>query len=296
VTDPTGPSPEVEADAVEGGVVEGGVVEDDAVSVGSAVALHRLLDGAGRPPGAGDPLPPLWHWMAFVPRTTEADLGPDGHPRTGSLVTPPADLPRRMFAGGRLSFPAPARVGAELVRESRVRSSTEKAGRSGRLVFVTVSHVLRQDGRVVVDEEQDLVYRAPATGAPAPTDDPGPPADIGSWTWARDVTPGPTLLFRFSALTYNAHRIHYDRDYATGVEGYPGLVVQGPYQAMALAELCRARRPDRSLVRFEFRGLSPAFAGAGLRLRGRPDGDQVALAAFDEHGRMTMEARAAWTG
>ena len=270
-------------------------IEGDAVAVGSAVALHRLLDGDGRPPGPGDPLPPLWHWMAFVPRTTEAELGQDGHPHTGSLVTPPADLPRRMFAGGRLTFPAPARVGAELVRESRVRSRTEKTGRSGRLLFVTVSHVVHQAGQVVVDEEQDLVYRAPATRGPARTEDPGPPVDIGTWTWARDVTPGPTLLFRFSALTYNAHRIHYDRDYATAVEGYPGLVVQGPYQALALAELCRAEQPGRSLASFEFRGLSPALAGARLRLRGRPEGHQVTLAAFDEHGRMTMEARAGWT-
>jgi 3-methylfumaryl-CoA hydratase len=154
------------------------------------------------------------------------------------------------------------------------------------LVFVNVKHEVTGGGTAV--DEQDIVYREPASG-PTPAAEPAPPEE---WDWAWDFAITPTLLFRFSALTYNAHRIHYDRRYATEEEGYPGLVVHGPLQAVALAELCRRHAPDRHLASFTFRALSPAFDDGALLLRGRPDGEAVELAAFDHRGARTMTAEA----
>jgi 3-methylfumaryl-CoA hydratase len=287
----------------------------DVVTPAMAAALHGLLDSPGEPPGPGDPLPPLWHWLAFLPRVPQRDLGADGHPRLGGFM-PPVELPRRMFAGGWFEFEAPAPIGEPLERESRVTSVEEKSGRSGALVFVKVRHEVRAAGRLAVVEEQDIVYRgetAPATpkppaAAPAPAAAVAPaaaaargrgaarpPAAPGQWSW--DLPIDPTLLFRFSALTYNAHRIHYDRRYATEVEGYPGLVVHGPLQAVALAELCR-RRSDRPLGTFRFRAVSPAFDDGPVHLHGTPDPDSgsVALTASDDHGTATMQATATLTG
>ena len=262
---------------------------DDLVTATAAAALHGLLDGDGHPPGVGDPLPPLWHWLAFLPQAPQRDLGPDGHPRQGGFL-PPTHLPRRMFAGGRLDLPLPVGVGRRLHRSSLVTSVTPKTGRSGDLVFVEVTHQVAEAGRVAIAEVQDLVYRgatAPAAGGDPPADDPA------AWTWHEELATDPTLLFRFSALTYNAHRIHYDRGYATEVEGYPGLVVHGPLQAVALAELCRRHLPHHRVTAFSFRALRPAFEGAPLRLRGRPRGeDHVELVAVDAAGHPTMTAEA----
>jgi 3-methylfumaryl-CoA hydratase len=267
----------------------------DEVPAGAAAALHGLLDAPGEPPAAGDPLPPLWHWLAFVPRVPQRQLGPDGHPHRGGFL-PPVDLPRRMFAGGRLQVRRPLHVGAPLQRTSTVASVDRKSGKSGELVFVTVRHELAELGDGVepsVVEEQDLVYReaaAPGANTPAPT--PTDEAALEAWPWGWDVHVEPTILFRFSALTYNAHRIHYDRDYATRVEGYPGLVVHGPLQAVCLAELAR-RRVDRPLGSFRFRALRPAFDQGPLHLRGSEEGGAAELVAFDHHGQRTMEAHAA---
>jgi 3-methylfumaryl-CoA hydratase len=181
-------------------------------------------------------------------------------------------------------------VGGVLQRRSTVTSVEEKKGRSGDLVFVKVVHEVTDEGGGRLTEEQDIVYRAATTaGSPAPAEPVAVPDRDWPWRWQLEID--PTLLFRFSALTYNAHRIHYDRDYATGVEGYPGLVVHGPLQAVALAELCRRHDPA-PLVEFSFRGVQPAFDDGPLRLRGRLDGHQVVLRAFDRHGRITTEAQA----
>lgn len=259
---------------------------DDVVTVAAVAALHGLLDAPGPAPAAGESVPPLWHWLAFLPRAPQRELGPDGHPRRGTFL-PPVALPGRMFAGGRLTFAGGGPlVGAVARRSSSVVSVEEKSGRSGELVFVTVRHEL--SGGVV--EEQDLVYREPA--APMAPDDAAGAPPPGEWAWAWDLPIDPTLLFRFSALTYNAHRIHYDRAYATAVEGYPGLVVHGPLQAVALAELCRRHAPTRSLATFRFRALRPAFDDGPLQLRGTPGAHEIGLAAHDHAGRPTMTATA----
>ncbi|MET0729247.1 MAG: MaoC family dehydratase N-terminal domain-containing protein, partial [Acidimicrobiales bacterium] len=267
----------------------------DAVPASAAVALHGLLDTPGEPPAAGDLLPPLWHWLTFLPRVPQRELGSDGHPRRGGFL-PPVSLPRRMFAGGRLELRGPLRIAETLTRASTITSVEHKTGRSGELVFVTVRHEISQDAEPAVIEEQDLVYRgetAPGVGAgPAPGPD---GAGLGSWAWSWELPIDPTVLFRFSALTYNAHRIHYDRDYATQVEGYPGLVVHGPLQAISLAELAR-RQADRPLSSFRFRALRPVFDEGPLRLRGAEDGGTASLVAFDRHGQRSMEADAVLAG
>ena len=206
-----------------------------------------------------------------------------------------------MFAGGELRFTDGARIGVELRRRSVVTGVEQKEGRSGRLQFVTVTHEIHPGAAddVAVTDIQDIVYRPPAPpggSAPAGSSGAGParPASDGpDWDWGFELRPDPTLLFRFSALTYNAHRIHYDRSYATEVEGYPGLVVHGPLQAMALAELCRRNLPERPLRSFRFRALSPAFDGRPLQVRGRRlDDDRIDLAVIDDSGARTMQAEA----
>jgi 3-methylfumaryl-CoA hydratase len=198
-----------------------------------------------------------------------------------------------MFAGARFAFRGTPSIDASLTRTSRATAVEEKVGRSGPLVFVEVTHEISADGHALVVETQDIVYRAAAAEkSTEPRRQPEADHD-GDWQWDHELGTDPTLLFRFSALTYNAHRIHYDRRYAIEVEGYPGLVVHGPLQAVGLADLCRRALPDRRLEAFEFRALRPAFDGTSLLLRGRMvDENRVDLAAFDRDGQATMRARA----
>ena len=204
------------------------------ITPGPAQALAGLL---GVPPADGG-LPLLWHWVYLLDRPPQAILGADGHPARDAIPTPPGPGLRRMFAGGRVSQHGPLRTGTEATRRTWQASSSLKQGRSGPLHFVTVRTEISQGGQVVITEEQDLVYREPTPAAALRTGrGPGsqpPPADPGDWR----VEVNPVLLFRFSALTYNAHRIHYDRDYARA-EGYPGLLVHGPLQALLMAEQAR---------------------------------------------------------
>jgi 3-methylfumaryl-CoA hydratase len=230
----------------------------------------------------------LWQWFFFLPRAPQSGLGPDGHPKRVGF-TPPVELPRRMFAGARMRFLRPLTIGATAHRRSVIRAVSEKEGRTGRLVFVTVAHSISQGGTPCVEEEQDIVYREPGAPAAAPTPCELAPAPAGSWT--RVVTPDPTLLFRFSALTFNAHRIHYDRAYATAVEGYPGLVVQGPLAAVLLMELVRAHA-GRPVAAFTFRAQAPLFDLAPFRLLGIPAGNQVHLEAQAPDGATALTATA----
>lgn len=219
-----------------------------------------LLAAIGQPVTLreGDPLPALHHWLHFWESRTPSDTGPDGHPGRGGFL-PPVALPRRMWAGGRLIFRAPLLLGERVRRVSTIRSITAKSGRSGDLVFVTVTHALHGQRGLAIEEEQDIVYRGEGGGGEAPAPEVSMPAA------AETVQPDPVLLFRYSALTMNGHRIHYDLPYATGSEGYAGLVVQGPLQATLLAALAE-RALGRPLRTFGFRGLTPAFADIDLHL------------------------------
>ncbi len=234
--------------------------------------LRRVRDLAAtldqpQAPAPGAPLPPGWHWMFFNPMVPARALGPDGHPRRGGFL-PPVPLPRRMWAGGRLSFRAPLPVGAALRRYSEILSVDAKSGRSGVMVFVVVRHRIFADDVFAIEEEHDIVYReAPAAGAPPA---PVQPAPDGA-TWSRVVTPDPVLLFRYSALTANGHRIHYDHPYATQVEGYPGLVFHGPLTATLLMGLA-VESLGKPLASFEFRNRAPLFDDAAFTIAGRRDG------------------------
>ena len=230
-----------------------------------------------------DVLPPLWHWMLFADWVTPDRIGADGHPRRGGFLPPVHDLPRRMWAGGRLRFHAPLRPGDAVERTSTILSVAEKHGSTGRLVFVTVRHGIAGPDGPAVTEEQDLVYRG-TDGAAAKPGAPAPPAPAGP---RAEVLPDVVLLFRYSALTGNGHRIHYDADYVRDVEGYPGLVVHGPLQATWLAGLAPC-----APARFAFRGRRPAFAGATLRLEGWADGAATRLRTVDGDGCVCMEAEA----
>jgi 3-methylfumaryl-CoA hydratase len=265
-------------------------VETDFVSVATARALHGLLDAPGDPPSRSDPLPPLWHWLAFLPRSAQNSLGNDGHPRR-CAQTHPERFPQRMFAGARLNFNISPLVDQEITRHSRMTSMVEKQGRSGSLLLTSVENLIEVGGLIALVDEQVIMYRSPTSSSKAATlvYEMGKPED---YTWALDLDVNETLLFRFSALTYNAHRIHYDRQYAREFEGYPDLVVHGPLQAIGLAELCRRFAPDSRMISFEFRAIRPVFGSGVIHLRATRDGESVVLAAFDKYGQMSMIASA----
>jgi 3-methylfumaryl-CoA hydratase len=250
-----------------------------------AATLDR--DDAATRPGSG--VPPLAHWLFFLPAARQSLLGPDGHPRRGGFL-PPIELPRRMWAGGRLTFHHPLQVGDEIVRTSRVTNVDAKSGRSGALAFVTVRHEITSARGLAITEEHDIVYRdTPRPDAAAPTPQPAPTDE----TFSRRIVPDPVLLFRYSALTFNGHRIHYDRRYVTEVEGYPGLIVHGPLIATLLIDLLRRERPDARIQRFAFTAKSPLFDLHPFEVCGRIDGERsVAQWARNHHGALAMLASA----
>ncbi|MFJ7996143.1 MaoC family dehydratase N-terminal domain-containing protein [Streptomyces sp. NPDC096310] len=262
---------------------------EDTLSADTAARLAATLD---HPPAGTDVAPLLAHWLCFPPRAPHSELGPDGHPRPGRFL-PPVRLPRRMWAGGDLRFEGPLRTGVPVRRTSVVADVRESEGRSGPLVFVTVDHELRQEGAPVLTERQDIVYRAAAGAVPAGSAAPRerPPKETPPpGTWQRSLVPDPVLLFRYSALTFNAHRIHYDRPYACQEEGYPGLVVHGPLTATLLLDLYLRRRPGARVTGFRFRGVRPAFDGRELTLHGTPTETGADLYAADDRGRTVMSA------
>jgi 3-methylfumaryl-CoA hydratase len=264
----------------------------DEITAAPLRALSATLDRDDAAPDTGTRLPELWHWLYFLPHHRQSEIGPDGHARRGGFL-PPVPLPRRMWAGGRFAWEAanPLRVGDAVRRVSTIASVTHKAGRSGALVFVCVRHEVHNAHGLALTEEHDIVYRAaaaPGEAAPAPTP---APADAA---FSRTVVPDDVLLFRYSALTFNGHRIHYDRRYVTEVEGYPGLIVHGPLIATLLVDLLRRERPDAVLSHFEFRAVRPTFDTAPFRLHGRPeaDGKTFHLWGEDADGWLTMSATA----
>lgn len=238
--------------------------------------------------GIGDPLPPLWHWLYFLDAKPLDQLGRDGHPKKGGFL-PPVTLPRRMWAGGRFAFHTPLLLGARVKKRSTIKAITEKSGRSGELCFVTVVHeVLAEDGTIALTEEHDIVYREdPKPNASKPAQ-PIAPADAEV---SEVVTPSEVMLFRYSALTFNGHRIHYDVDYARTVEGYDGLVVHGPLTATLLADLA-SRIVCKPLKTFAFKGLSPITGMAPFHLEGRASDNGLDLWARRHDGANAMQARA----
>lgn len=259
-------------------------VADDLVA-GPVNRLAALLDHRA-PPWPADRVPPLGHWLFFLPDAPQSALGEDGHP--ADRMAPEGAGPRRMWAGGRIDFHADLPLGARAVRTSVVERVEQKTGRSGALTFVTLRHEIRVGDTLAVEEWQDIVYRdAPRTSGPASMATP----EIRTAASSRRLQLGPAALFRYSALTFNAHRIHYDLPYATGVEGYAGLVVHGPLQATLLVDHLLRIRPEARLASLQFRGARPLYAGpVRLNLAEEPGG--IALWTSDEAGETCMRATA----
>lgn len=270
----------------------GSVTHSRLVDPWSARAFVGLV-GAASPPalGPGDPLPPMWHWFTLLEQPAQSELGADGHPAYGPLL-PPIPRRRRMFAGGRLRQDAPIPVGAELSSRSSVVGVSVKSGRSGEMAFVTVRHELAVDGMTVGTEEQDIVYRSePESAAQHAVTRPETDAREAAGEWRLELMTDPVLLFRFSALTYNGHRIHYDRPYATQVEGYPDLVVHGPLLALIALEIPRVHMPGRAVRAFDYRLVRPAFVPSRIVGVGRLGGStlEVSVGAEDAEPSLTAE-------
>jgi len=259
------------------------------VSAWPLAALSATLDRRDPEPQPGDAVPPGWHWLYFLETSPASELGLDGLPRRGDFL-PPVALPRRMWAGGRIEFRQPLTVGTNARRDSEVVSVESKRGRSGELVFVTVRHTIAGAEDTAIVEEHDIVYRdAPRAGdTPAPLQ-PAPETAA----WRREVSADPVMLFRFSALIFNANRIHYDIDYCRHEGGYPGLVVHGPLQTVLLLDLCRRHDP-RPVRRLEYRALHPLFHFERFTVNGAPspDGASAALWTATPAGGYAMSATA----
>lgn len=258
---------------------------DDVVDSLRIAALAATLDRAA--PADGQ-LPPLWHWTHFWPIAPASQIGEDGHPRRGGFL-PPVPLPRRMWAGGRLRFNAPLKAGDAMQRISTILQVNAKSGGSGPLAFVTVRHEISSQGRLALTEEHDIVYRdlpppgaTTAPGKAAPTDE----------SFSREILPDPVLLFRYSALTFNGHRIHYDRSYVTEVEGYPGLIVHGPLIATLLMDLLHRNLPEATVRNFSFRAVGPLFDIEPFTVCGKAEGKTVRLWARNLRGELAMQAEA----
>jgi 3-methylfumaryl-CoA hydratase len=250
-------------------------------------ALSATLDRDDAPPREGDALPPLWHWLYFLPTARQSVLGEDGHPARGGFL-PPVPLPRRMWAGGRFVFHQPLRVDEAISRISTVQDVTVKNGRNGALCFVLVRHEVSGGNGLALVEEHDIVYR----DMPPPGEAPATPRAVRSDdVWRRDIQPSDPFLFRYSALTFNSHRIHYDRRYVTETELYPGLIVHGPLIATLLIDLLRRNRPE-PVASFRFRAVSPLFDIAPFSVHGAPEGAGAALWARNPTGHLAMEAEA----
>jgi len=263
----------------------------DLVTAAPLNAWTAMLDRDDAEALPGSDVPPLAHWLYFLPVAPQSQIGPDGHPQRGGFL-PPIPLPRRMWAGGRLTFHHALQVGDEITRTSRIANVDAKSGRSGALAFVTVRHEVTDARGLAISEEHDIVYReAPRADAPAAA---APQVARTDEAFSRRIVPDPVLLFRFSALTFNGHRIHYDRSYVTEVEGYPGLIVHGPLIATLLMDLLRRERPGSRIQRFTFTAKSPLFDLHPFDVCGRFHSDErhVALWARNHQGVLAMQASA----
>jgi 3-methylfumaryl-CoA hydratase len=256
-------------------------------------ALIATLDEQDPDPAMGDMLPPLWHWLYFLDAAPQSKIGPDGHAERGDFL-PPVPLPRRMWAGSRFTFDgSPLRIGETISKVSTIRSVEPKTGSTGAMVFVTVSHRVYGKAGPAFTEEHDIVYREAAKPGEAQREPKPAPGDA---TWSKTVTPDPVLLFRFSALTFNGHRIHYDQPYVTGEEGYPGLIVHGPLLGLLQIELARRAKPGRTPASFEFRALSPVYAGPAFTVNGRSEADgSITTWIANPKGGLAQQGKASFT-
>ncbi|MEM7226486.1 MAG: acyl-CoA dehydrogenase [Pseudomonadota bacterium] len=250
-----------------------------------AQAMQRTIEDPNDLLKKGDALPPLWHWLYFWDVARQSDLGPDGHTARGGLI-PPITLPIRMWAGSRVAFLRPLKIGAEAEKISTVANVVEKQGRSGRLVFVTLHHRVSDGEGTCIEEEQDIVYRQASSGGASVASEPAPAVV----PWRLPVTPDPVLLFRYSALTLNGHRIHYDHKYCTEEEGFPGLIVHGPLLATYMLELVRRYKPGLVARSFDFRAFSTIFDTAPFTVGGKPspDGASAELWIADQEGHLAL--------
>lgn len=266
----------------------------DSITVAPVRALSATLDRTDPIPSKGTVLPELWHWLYFLPHARQSEIGPDGHPKRGGFM-PPVPLPRRMWAGSRLQWLAPLAVGDEIERVSTIQSVTHKSGRTGDLIFVLVKHEISNQNGLALIEDHDIVYRDAAGSGDKPVAPTPAPIDA---KWSKTITPDDVLLFRYSALTFNGHRIHYDRQYVTEVEAYPGLIVHGPLIATLLVDLVRQSLPACTLKRFEFRATRPTFDIHPFKVCAKPDlekdlsGKTISIWAQDHEGWLTMQATA----
>jgi 3-methylfumaryl-CoA hydratase len=252
-------------------------------------ALVATFDSGDPEPRPGDELPPVWHWLYFLDTAPRSALGRDGMPTGGSFL-PPIPLPRRMWAGTQFTFhDARLRIGDTMRREQEVASIEPKAGSTGRMVFVTQRMRIYGPSGLAVTEERGSVFREDAK--PGETQKAPRPAPTDA-TWSKTIDPDPVLLFRFSALTFNPHRIHYDHPYVTQVEGYPGLLVHGPLMSLAQIELARRSVPDRRVATYSCRALAPVYAGAPFTVNARaePDGSVTTWIA-DRNGGMAQQGK-----
>lgn len=262
----------------------------DVLSASPATRLAATLNQP-TPFPQGAPLPPAWHWLYFLPVVPLSETDADGHAKRGGFL-PPVPLPRRMWAGGRLVFHQPLHIGERTLRKSTIADVSLKQGKSGSLVFVLIRHEIIGENGLALLEEQDIVFRE-APGAQAGQTAPPPQPAPAEAQWAQTITPDPVLLFRYSALTFNSHRIHYDVDYCRNVEGYPGLVVHGPLTATLLLETLRTHAPERGVRNFSFRAVSALYDDQPFRVEGRIDGDTAQLWALNPAGSRAMQATAA---
>jgi len=243
-------------------------------------------------PKEGDAAPFTAHWCLTLAVVPLSEVGPDGHPNRGGFL-PPVPLPRRMWAGGAINIAEPLRVGDAVTRTSTIKDLTLKSGSTGLLCFVSVDHVFKTPRGVAIRERHDIVYREMPTGgqnaAPAQ-----PPAAPATATYSERHLADPVLLFRYSALTFNGHRIHYDRDYVTKVEGYPGLIVHGPLQAALLIELAAKLRGGKPPATFVYRGLQPLFDGSEFSVNASDISTGLDLWTANDKGEPTMRGTATW--
>lgn len=266
----------------------------DTITAAPVWGLYDALDYAHEPKD-GEAVPPGGHWCFFHPHVPMKEVGPDGHPARGGFMPDPAGLPRRMFAGSHMDFVGDLRIGETVKRTQEIATVTPKEGKTGRLLFVSVRETYEGPKGVEMVQKNDIVYReAPKGGgntAPPPKQ---PPADA---QWSRTVTPDPVMLFKYSAVTFNGHRIHYDRKYAMEEEGYPGLVVHGPLIGTLLMDLCRRERPKDKLASFSFRAVAPLFDTAPFTVNAAAKngaGDTWTLWAANDQGHLCMQAEAAF--